>query len=290
MVQVHVCENYRAFAEAVGPTLHDDPVTHTLMLGALAVLESGAAYGAGPNTFAWVSDAGRVLAAGLSTPPHPLAVTAVDPTAARLMAQAVASSEPAGVVGPHDAVRICTETLGRPWHVLMEETQYQLQQVRAPRRSVPGYARLATETDQELMEDWYRQFDEDIGQPDGPDPRRSIEGRLRSGGGFWLWEDGGPRCLVGHTAPLAGVPRIGPVFTARNARGRGYGQMLTAHVCERLLSAGASALTLFADAANPASNAAYLAIGFEPVGSVMEVEFVSPGRAHRLGSPPCGGR
>jgi predicted GNAT family acetyltransferase len=155
----------------------------------------------------------------------------------------------------------------------MEETQYRLDRVREPKRSVPGSARPATEADDALLEGWYRQFDEDIGQPDGPDPRRSIEGRRRSGGGFWLWEDGGPRCLVAHTPPLAGVPRIGPVFTARNSRNRGYGQALTAFVCERLLTAGASAVTLFADAANPASNAAYLAIGFEPVGSVIEVAF-----------------
>jgi predicted GNAT family acetyltransferase len=272
-VQVHVSEDYAAFAEAVGPMLRGEPVAHTLMLGALAVLESGAAYGAGPNTFAWVSDAGRVVAAGLSTPPHPLAVAAVEPAAVEPMARAVASRELIGVVGPEDAVRRCVSTLGRPWHVVMEETQYRLTQVRPPRRSVSGDARPATEADDVLLVDWYRQFDEDLGQPDGPDPRRSIEGRRRSGGGFWLWEDGRPRCLVAHTAPLDGVPRIGPVFTARDARGRGYAQALTAFVCDRLLSAGATALTLFADAANPASNAAYVAIGFEPVGTVVEVGF-----------------
>jgi predicted GNAT family acetyltransferase len=40
-----------------------------------------------------------------------------------------------------------------------------------------------------------------------------------------------------------------------------------------LLAGGAVAVTLFADAANPVSNAAYRAIGFEPVGSVLEVGF-----------------
>jgi predicted GNAT family acetyltransferase len=272
-MQLHVSEDYGAFDQAVGPMLRADPVTHTLMLGALAVLDSGAAYGEAPNTFAWVSDAGRVTAAGVSTPPHPFAVTASDLAALALMSQAVADSEPVGVVGPRDAVRICAEAVGRPWHVLMEETQYELRQLRRPRRSVPGYPRPATETDDALLEQWYRQFDEDIGQPDGPDPGRSIEGRRRSGGGFWLWEDAEPRCLVGHTVPLAGVPRIGPVFTARDARGRGYGQALTAHVCDTLLAGGTVAVTLFADAANPVSNAAYRAIGFEPVGSVLEVGF-----------------
>ena len=243
------------------------------MLGALAVLETGTLYGDGPNEFAWVSDGGRVVAAALSTPPQPLAVSAVDLSAVAPMTQALATNNLIGVVGPGEAVRVCTETLDRPWRLVMEETQYRLNHVRPPRRSVSGQARPATEADDALLQGWYRQFDEDIGQPDGPDPRRSIEGRRRSGGGFWLWEDGGPRCMVSHTASLAGVPRIGPVFTARGSRGRGYGQALTAEVCGGLLSSGAAAVTLFADVANPASNAAYVAVGFEPVGRVVEVAF-----------------
>jgi predicted GNAT family acetyltransferase len=272
-VQVHVTDDHGAFAEAVGPMLRGAPVAHTLMLGALAVLETGSLYGDGPNEFAWVSDEDRVVAAGLSTPPQPLAVSAVDLAAIPPMVQALTNDDLIGVVGAAEAVRACTETLGRPWRVVMEETQYRLEQLRQPRRSVPGYARSATEDDDALLEGWYRQFDEDIGQPDGPDPRRSIEGRRRSGGGFWLWEDGGPRCMVSSTGFLAGVPRIGPIFTARGSRGRGYGQALTADVCGRLLGSGATAVTLFADVANPASNAAYVAVGFEPVGSVVEVSF-----------------
>jgi predicted GNAT family acetyltransferase len=272
-VQVHVTADHAVFAEAVGPMLRRDPVAHTLMLGALAVLEAGASYGEGSNAFAWVTDGERVVAAGLSTPPHPLAVTAVDLLAVVPMAQAFANKTLTGVVGRREAVRACTGTLARPYRVVMEETQYRLDQVRPPRRSVPGHARLTTEADDVLLHEWLRQFNEDIGEPLESDPRRSLETRRRSGGGFWLWEDTKPRCLVGHTSSLAGIPRIGPVFTARDARGRGYGQALTADVCNRLLLSGATAVTLFADEANPASNAAYVAIGFESVGSVVEVSF-----------------
>jgi predicted GNAT family acetyltransferase len=272
-VQVHTTEDYRAFAEAVGPLLRADPVTHTLMLGALAVFDVGASYGPGEASFAWVSDGGRVVAAGLSAPPHPLAVTAVDLAAVTPLTLAMRSQIPTGVVGPADAVRVCAESFDQPWHVAMEETQYRLDHVQQPRRSVPGAARPATNRDDELLHVWLGQFNEDTGVAHERDPQRSIDSRRRSGGGFWLWEDGVPVCLVGHTASLAGVPRIGPVFTTRDARGRGYGQALTAEVCGRLLSLGATALTLFADSANPASSAAYRAIGFAPVGGVLEVEF-----------------
>jgi GNAT superfamily N-acetyltransferase len=273
-VQVQVSSDHLAFAEAVGPVLRTDPVANTLMLGALAVFEVGASYGPGESLFAWAHEAGRVVAAGLSAPPHPLAVTAVDLAAITPLTQALASTKPVSVVGPGDAVRACAEALDLPWHVVMEETQYRLDHVQQPRRSVPGTVRPATEADDALLSEWLREFNEDVGGPTHePDPQRSLENRRRSGGGFWLWDDGAPRCLVGHTASLAGVPRIGPVFTARDARGHGFGQALTADVCRRLLASGATAVTLFADDANPASNAAYRAIGFEPVGSVLEVTF-----------------
>ena len=142
-----------------------------------------------------------------------------------------------------------------------------------PRRQVGGSFRITTAQDDPLLLEWLPRFDADAGLPADRDPVRSIDRRRRPGGGFWLWEDGGPTCLVGHTPLLCGVPRIGPVFTPRSARGQGYAQALTAAVCSALLARGAEAVTLFADAANPASNAAYLAIGFRPVGEIVEIAF-----------------
>ena len=97
--------------------LRSDPVAHTLMLGALAVLETGTLYGDGPNEFAWVSDGGRVVAAALSTPPQPLARRG-SVRSRPDDAEALATNNLIGVVGPGEAVGVCTETLD---HALAED-------------------------------------------------------------------------------------------------------------------------------------------------------------------------
>ena len=64
-------------------------------------------------------------------------------------------------------------------------------------------------------------------------------------------------------APAAGVSRIGPVFTPRSSRGRGYGSAVTAAAAHLARRGGVDDVVLFADLANPTSNAIYQRIGFE---------------------------
>jgi predicted GNAT family acetyltransferase len=61
-----------------------------------------------------------------------------------------------------------------------------------------------------------------------------------------------------------GVDRIGPVYTPPEARGRGYGSAVTAHLTQHIRAGGADAC-LFTDLANPTSNKIYAAIGYRPV-------------------------
>jgi predicted GNAT family acetyltransferase len=70
--------------------------------------------------------------------------------------------------------------------------------------------------------------------------------------------------LTGANAPAFGVARIGPVYTAREQRGRGYASAGVAAVSRLLLDRGAR-VCLFTDQANPTSNRIYEALGFRPV-------------------------
>jgi len=98
------------------------------------------------------------------------------------------------------------------------------------------------------------------GQPDIETSRRVIAQRR-----VWLWEvDGTPVCLVGHAPTVAGVSRIGPVWTPPEHRGRGYATAATATVAARLADRGR--VILFADNANLTSTGVYVRIGFRPVG------------------------
>ena len=84
-------------------------------------------------------------------------------------------------------------------------------------------------------------------------------------GRVWLWEVAGePVHLTGFNAPSFGVARVGPVYTPRAHRGRGYASAAVAGVSRRLLDEGVR-VCLFTDQANPTSNRIYQALGYRPV-------------------------
>jgi len=84
-------------------------------------------------------------------------------------------------------------------------------------------------------------------------------------GRVWLWEVAGePVHLTGFNAPSFGVARVGPVYTPKEHRGRGFASAGVAEVSRRLLDEGAR-VCLFTDQANPTSNRIYQALGYRPV-------------------------
>ena len=80
---------------------------------------------------------------------------------------------------------------------------------------------------------------------------------------FWTADGDRPVSMVGHTRTVAGVTRIGPVWTPPEHRRRGYAAAATAEVAGRLRAHGE--VVLFADRANPTATGVYERIGFRPV-------------------------
>jgi len=78
-------------------------------------------------------------------------------------------------------------------------------------------------------------------------------------------------------APAADVSRIGPVFTPTDRRGHGYGSAVTAAAADLAHRSGTADVVLFADLANPTSNAIYQRIGFEAVVDSVRIDFVIVG-------------
>jgi predicted GNAT family acetyltransferase len=76
--------------------------------------------------------------------------------------------------------------------------------------------------------------------------------------------------LTSATVPAYGVSRIGPVFTPREHRGRGYAGAAVALVSRRLRDEGVR-VCLFTDQANPTSNALYERLGYRPLVDMAEV-------------------
>jgi GNAT superfamily N-acetyltransferase len=175
------------------------------------------------------------------------------------------------------------EVFGQEWarlrggtpRVVLRTRLFELGELRAP-RGVGGRLRLARPDDADLAFAWFEVFhadaDEQAGRP--PDAvtgtgaagnRDDIDRRIAAGR-IWLWEDeqGAVVHLTGATLPSFGVARIGPVFTPRELRGRGYARAAVAEV-SRLLRERGARVCLFTDQANPSSNRVYESIGFRPV-------------------------
>ncbi|MGH9000773.1 MAG: GNAT family N-acetyltransferase [Acidimicrobiia bacterium] len=72
---------------------------------------------------------------------------------------------------------------------------------------------------------------------------------------------------------MAGVVRIGPVYSPPHVRGRGYASNCVARLSQLTLEGGASTCMLYTDEANPTSNGIYQRIGYRPVAEARQYRF-----------------
>ncbi len=141
----------------------------------------------------------------------------------------------------------------------------------APRRSVGRLRAVRDEPDDlALAADWLGVFHAEADRQAGREPEDEGEAigfetarRRAVAGELWFWEvDGRPVHLSGATPPADGVVRVGPVFTPREHRGRGYASAAVHAACS-LLGRDGVEVCLFTDLANPTSNKIYADLGFE---------------------------
>ena len=98
---------------------------------------------------------------------------------------------------------------------------------------------------------------------------------LITDGRFWIWDDDGPRSMVGCKRRSSGIARIGPVYTPPEHRRRGYAAACTAAVSQHLLDHDADGCVLYTALANPTSNAIYRRLGYEAVAETLRYKFGS---------------
>lgn len=223
---------------------------------------------------------GDVVGAGMrSAPfePHPPYVLEMPDDAARQLAAELHArgEELGGINGALPAARIVAEAYaaltGRSACVHEHTRLFELGDLVEP--ELPsGQLRMATPDDLDLALEWYLSFGREAAEQAGrEEPHAMFEdeaGMLRriDGGRVWFWvdADGSRVHLTGHSHPSFGVARVGPVFTPKEHRGRGYASAAVAEVSRMLRDAGAR-VTLFTDQANPVSNAVYQRLGFRAV-------------------------
>ena len=254
-----------------------DPV-HTNVIGSVAAsVTRGVEY---DGYFWWVvRDNGHVVGCAVRTVPWRLVVPDLNHAAAYALGRVVADADPLvpGVSGPRSAVEALYAGLGSPAGFDLDRSSNLMVLDRYRRvLDVPGVADQADENDLDLVLDWFTRFeiDADAVSPDEPDLlRRRVAVKVEERA-VWLWQVGGrPVAMAGHAplveSPAGMVARIGPVYTPRDLRGRGYGSAVTAAVVEALLPR-TGLIMLYADANNPTSNGIYERLGFDRRATIIE--------------------
>lgn len=287
MLHVEIHDDAWSAADAVAAVTQADPLGYTLLATVHAEVVGGVREYPGA-VWLVVVEAGRPVGAAMRTPPQPLYVGPLPMGAAPLVADAYADVlESAGVDAPSDLNGVNGEAeaaraVARRWqqrfpHVSVRgtvpERLHRLDGLRVP--DVPGEARLATEEDVPLLLPWHHAFAADVGHPVA-----GIEEMLRvrlGRGALLVWTvDGEPVSMAGHTGVVAGVARVGPVYTPPQRRRHGYGAAVTAAASSAALEQpGARDVTIFTDLRNPTSNKIYSEIGYRPVRDYIEIQLAS---------------
>jgi GNAT superfamily N-acetyltransferase len=282
-----------AYQSAAGGLLTSEPVRNTVLLSVLASLTriGPAAYGDEFPLFGWWSEGGVVSAAVLQTPPYPMLLTDLPGESATELASALAHRglQPPGLNGTEPSVvalgRAWQQRTGQPGHLHQRQRLYRLGGLNPPDPAPDGAARIGTAADEALVTSWFSAFAAEAGVHDSPG--QVVRSRLESGQ-LMLWAAAGqPVSLAGVTAVIAGVARVGPVYTPPRLRGRGYGGAITTAISQLALDRGARSVILFTDLANRASNSLYIKLGYQAVEDRVVLLFgAEPGPAPAPGSLP----
>ena len=269
------------FLAAAGGFLAAHPAENTVLLTVTErLVQAGpVTFGNEPAAFGWwrEHDGDPVSGAFLVTPPYPLRLSLMpDHAAAELGAEPGLS--PSSVAGQCPTVDAFTEAwtsaTGGTTRVQLRERQYRLAELAAP-TDTPGGSRRAGADDRPLILAWFDAFYSELGGTLG-DLAGAVDSRLVAGA-VHLWEnEGEPTSLAGTSPVVAGMARIGPVYTPSELRGHGYASAVTAAASADALARGADQVLLYTDLANPISNSIYQKIGYRPIGDEVIVDLERP--------------
>jgi GNAT superfamily N-acetyltransferase len=213
---------------------------------------------------------GEVRAAALRTSPWPMLVTELDPGDADALLEVWldADPEPPGVNGLAPAARAVATRwalrTGGQARVKTRQAMHVLEAVSDPPRPAVGELRPGDPVDRELLGGWMREFSEEVDIPGADRAAEIVDAQLMRGRLF-VWHDGEPVSLVSTSPTVAGVTRIGPVYTPPELRRRGYASSAVAAVSRQALAAGAQRCALFTDLSNPTSNKIYADVGYRRI-------------------------
>ncbi|MPY58746.1 GNAT family N-acetyltransferase [Streptomyces spongiae] len=286
----HLTEDLDDFLTRTGDFLHSRPALHNTALTDIEKLRTRrvAGHDAEAAVFGRLESGDEVRAIFYLTPRGrlgltPLAVERADTLAAHL---AGLGHSPSNVIADHETARAFAEAwrrhTGTPPVPFWRTRLYRLGTLTPPQPRPEGRGRITGGKDREQVVRWCREFCVDVGEQPSIDLIDAGSwGDSRFGDRhftFWETPDGTPVSMAAATSMVGGMVRVDPVYTPAHFRGRGYAGAVTAEVSRAALAAGATDVVLFADPANPTSNALYQRIGYARVTDFAGYDFTSATR------------
>lgn len=274
-----------AFAARVQPLL-EAHIENNVVATVLAGTVQGQFRMSPPVLAVGTDDGGGVAAAALRTAPWPMLCTPVSPDDAEALIELWLEHDPelTGINALLDTARAVAVAWARrsggSERCRTAMAMHSLTAVLDPPQPGPGRLVAATEADRDLALGWWDEFVIEADVIDaGPDARAAAVDFRISQGDLFLWHDEGrPVSMVSANPAVAGVVRIGPVYTPPEARRRGYASSAVAEVSRHALGTGAHTCMLYTDLANPTSNKIYADVGYRRIAEWEERVFtgVSP--------------
>ncbi|MET9965064.1 GNAT family N-acetyltransferase [Streptomyces sp. NPDC006356] len=276
-------EDVDDFLARAGGFLRSRPGMHVMPLTwAERVRTRGAeAFGCGAPVYGVLEQAGEVRAVFYRLPPRALCLTPLTPEQADALAarlSALGHSLPA-VSADHSTATAFAEVWQRRTGVTpkLRDTRvrlYRLGTLTPPDPMPAGRGRVLGEEDLDQVMFWCGEFARAVGE-DVTIDADSWAGTRYADKRYTLWEtpDGTPVSIAGMNPLIGGQIQVDIVYTPAHLRGRGYAAAVTTEVSRAALAAGAKDVVLFADLANPTSNALYQRLGYRTLSDWAAYDF-----------------
>jgi len=261
----------RAFLDRAAPLLYLAEAENNLLLGLAETASREAIAPPHRRWFLTIENAGNLVGATLLAEPFCNAIITRLPTTAitELIDSLSHESVPVlGAIGPDpysaEFASLWSRTQQVPATLKFNQRIYHCTAVN-PVPSVPGTLREGLPDELELLLEWNRAFDSEIGF-DVPAAhsedliRKSVAART-----LFVWDHDGPVSIAGASRETANGITVAKVFTPPQFRNRGYATAVVAALTQLQLSRGKRFCTLYTDLANPVSNSIYQKIGYSPV-------------------------
>ncbi|MGP4079580.1 GNAT family N-acetyltransferase [Pseudalkalibacillus sp. R45] len=139
----------------------------------------------------------------------------------------------------------------------------------------PGFIRLATMEDHELLSKWGHDFSFVTETPFTIAEAKEKKKEFIHQESLYVWVDGEPVSMARKARGTSKGMSVNYVYTPKKYEKRGYATSCVSQLSRMLLKEGYEFCTLYTDLSNPTSNSIYKRIGYRPIGDSIVYQFKS---------------